>query len=91
MTALDHRTPEASIDAAFSRAADVFRGFLRALVNRRQLGRLGDMSDSGLADIGLMRGDLHFARRQPLGVDPTARLAIVARERVHTLRRFHDR
>jgi len=87
MTALDHRTHEASIDAASSRAADAFRGLFRALINRRQMGRLCDMTDSGLADIGLMRGDLHFARRAPLNIDPTARLAIVARERVHALRR----
>ena len=62
------------------------RGLLRALANRREMTRLSDLSDRGLADIGLMRGDLHFARRAPLGVDPTARLAAVARERVHSLR-----
>ena len=87
MTALDYRTQEASADAAFLRAADALRGLFRALVNRRQMGRLCDMTDSGLADIGLMRGDLHFALRTPLNVDPTARLAAVARERVHALGR----
>ncbi|RIK83947.1 MAG: hypothetical protein DCC69_13235 [Hyphomicrobiales bacterium] len=86
MTALDHRTPAARADAVAVRATDTLRGLLRALANRREMTRLSDLSDRGLADIGLMRGDLHFARRAPLGVDPTARLAAVARERVHSLR-----
>ena len=70
MTALDRHTP------------DALRGLLRALTNRRAVDRLAGLSDKGLADIGLMRGDLDFARRVPLGTDPTARLAAYARARV---------
>jgi hypothetical protein len=44
-------------------------------------GLLRRLSDRGLADIGLMRLDLDFVGRAPLGVDPTLRLASVARER----------
>ncbi|MCO5146542.1 MAG: DUF1127 domain-containing protein [Aquamicrobium sp.] len=63
---------------------DTLRGLARAFANRRQLDHLRDLSDRGLADIGLMRLDLDFARRAPLGVDPTRRLASVARERAHS-------
>lgn len=87
MTALDHPRPSLAAGTratvAAVRVADALRSLLRALVNRRQVARLSDLSDRGLADIGLMRGDLYYARRTPLGVDPTARLAGMARERVH--------
>lgn len=88
MTALDHRTPAAGTraDAVAVRAADALRGLIRALANRREVRRLSELSDRGLADIGLMRGDLHFARRAPLGVDPTARLATIAHERLYSHR-----
>lgn len=90
MTALDHRSSATVADmratAAAVRVADTLRAVLRALVNRRQVARLSDLSDRGLADIGLMRGDLHNARRTPFGIDPTARLASMARERVHSHR-----
>ena len=86
MTALDHRTPAARTDAVAARATDALRGLLRALANRRVVDRLDGLSDRGLADIGLMRADLSFARHVPLGTDPTARLAAVARERVRSLR-----
>lgn len=90
MTALD-RHPSATVPgrrmaAGGARVADALRAVLRALVNRRQVARIGDLSDRGLADIGLMRGDLRHARRTPLGSDPTARLASMARERVHSHR-----
>jgi uncharacterized protein YjiS (DUF1127 family) len=62
-------------------SAGLLRRLTRALANRRQLGRLRRLSDRGLADIGLMRLDLDFVGRAPLGVDPTLRLASVARER----------
>ncbi len=63
---------------------ETLRGLARAFANRRQIDHLRDLSDRGLADIGLMRLDLDFARRAPLGVDPTRRLASVARERAHS-------
>lgn len=64
--------------------ADALRGLARAFANRRQLDHLRDLTDSGLADIGLMRLDLDFAGRAPFSVDPTRHLASVARERAHS-------
>lgn len=72
--------------AAAARVTAALRGLARALLHRRHLGELRDLSDRGLADIGLMRGDLDFAQRTPFSVDPTARLASVARERVSARR-----
>lgn len=86
MTALDHHTTLA-IDArtravaAVARVAGGFGAMLRAIVNRRQIDRLADLSDHELADIGLRRTDLIVASRLPFGVDPTARLSIFAHER----------
>ncbi len=71
---------------AATHLSGMFRDLMRALVNRRQLVQLRDLSDRGLADIGLMRLDLHFAGRMPLNVDPTLRLATTARERLHSPR-----
>jgi uncharacterized protein YjiS (DUF1127 family) len=94
MTALDHRSSATVAGARAAvlavRAADTLRALVRALANRRQVARLSDLSDRGLADIGLMRGDLYYARRTPLGIDPTARLASMARERVHSHRAERD-
>ena len=64
--------------------AGTLRGLARAVANRRQIDRLRALTDRGLADIGLTRLDLDFAGRAPLGVDPTLRLACVARERAHS-------
>lgn len=86
MSALEHPTSELAAGTRTTAVADIFRSLLRALVNRRQVRRLGDLSDRGLVDIGLVRGDLYYARRTPLGVDPTARLARMARERAHPQR-----
>lgn len=86
MSALEHPTSGLAAGTRTTAVADIFRSLLRALVNRRQVRRLGDLSDRGLVDIGLVRGDLYYARRTPLGVDPTARLARMARERAHPQR-----
>ena len=86
MSALEHPTSWLDAGTRPTAVADIFRSLLRALVNRRQVRRLGDLSDRGLVDIGLVRGDLYYARRTPLGVDPTARLARMARERAHPQR-----
>jgi uncharacterized protein YjiS (DUF1127 family) len=61
--------------------------FARALKNRREIYRLGVMTDIELADIGLTRTDLHVAVRAPLGVDPTARLGSIASAREAAARR----
>ena len=79
------RAPELSATPTAFQTSGLLRRLARALANRRQLGRLRRLSDRGLADIGLMRLDLDFVGRAPLGVDPTLRLASVARER-HAVR-----
>ena len=57
-------------DLTVTKASEV----LRALRNRREFYRLGQMSDLELADIGLRRGDLHAVSENPLTLDPTGRL-----------------
>ena len=85
MTALDHSTH--GIDAPLrtvtvvERVANGARALLRALLNRRELTRLGDLTDYELADIGLKRADIELAMRSPLAVDPTAQLSALAHER----------
>jgi uncharacterized protein YjiS (DUF1127 family) len=54
----------------------------RAFKNRRDFYRLGELSDSELADIGLTRADLHVAVDRPFGGDPTASLSVIVRRRV---------
>jgi uncharacterized protein YjiS (DUF1127 family) len=48
---------------------------------RRDLAMLASLDDRGLADIGLGRHDLRDATAVGLGEDPTALLAVRARER----------
>ena len=85
MTALYH--PTHVIDARTRAVATVARvasgagALMRAIVNRRQVNRLGDLSDHQLADIGLKRSDLVVAMRTPFGIDPTVRLSELANER----------
>ena len=43
-----------------------------AIRHRRELAQLSDQDDRMLADIGLTRGDLHAARREPFWRDPTS-------------------
>ena len=85
MTALDHRThaidAEVRTVAAVTRVTNGLRSFFRAVLNRREVNRLADMSDYQLADIGLKRSDLLVVMHSPLGTDPTTKLSDVARER----------
>lgn len=85
MTTLDHAATlsaaEAPRQAALVRAVRAVSGFARAVKNRREIYRLGAMTDTELADIGLTRGDLHVAVRSPLGIDPTASLGAVTAAR----------
>ena len=82
MTALDHRThaiaAETRTVAAVARVAGALRSFLRAVANRRQVNRLGNLSDHELADIGLTRSDLHVVVDLPFGRDPTVHLGPLA-------------
>lgn len=64
-----------------ARAASAVASFLRAWKNRREFYRLGEMSDTELADIGLTRADLSVAVDLPFGEDPTAHVGHVAAAR----------
>lgn len=64
------------------RVVNALSGFYRGWKNRRDFMRLGDMSDAELADIGLVRGDLHVAVGLPFGSDPTVHLSAIARQRL---------
>lgn len=55
--------------------------FMRGWKNRREIYRLGNLTDSELSDIGLRRADLHVAWRMPLGTDPTSCLGALAEAR----------
>jgi uncharacterized protein YjiS (DUF1127 family) len=84
MTTLEHAAlpgTKASRPVIFARVFQQVSAFARALKNRRQIYRLGAMTDVELADIGLTRTDLHVAIRSPLGIDPTVRLGSLASAR----------
>lgn len=64
------------------RAANAVVAFLRAWKNRREFMHLGELTDAQLADIGLVRSDLHAAVGLPLGCDPTVHLSAVVGQRL---------
>ncbi len=75
--------------AIVARVANAIWNFLRALKNRRDFYRLGEMSDAELSDIGLTRGDLNVVVDLPFGSDPTAHLGSMAEaRRIESLARF---
>lgn len=84
MTALDFTAGSTRIT---ERPALVVQGLnavaktFRAWRNRRQLYRLGELTDVELKDIGLTRTDLFVARAEPLGADPTLYLHALAASR----------
>lgn len=89
MTTLEHALRPAMKAQRPAMVARVFQSvanFIRALKNRREIYRLGSMTDIELADIGLTRTDLHVALRSPLGIDPTVRLGSLASIREDTAR-----
>jgi uncharacterized protein YjiS (DUF1127 family) len=55
--------------------------FLRAWKNRREIYRLGELSDTHLADIGLTRADLGVVVDLPFVRDPTVHLGTMAAAR----------
>ena len=67
--------------SVYGRVVDAVMNFLRAWKNRREVYRLGEMSDTELADIGLTRSDLNVVVDLPFGRDPTARLGTLAAAR----------
>ena len=70
------------VTALPGRFVNLVAGMIRIWMNRREIYRLGEMSDWELADIGLTRADLHVASCVPLGEDPTILLGSVAEARI---------
>ena len=92
MTTLDFATETSRITSRITsrpavamRVANGVSNLYRAWKNRRAFYRLGEMSDTELADIGLTRADLHVAIDVPFGSDPTVRLRSIAVERAETI------
>jgi uncharacterized protein YjiS (DUF1127 family) len=88
MTAIEFATETSRITtrpAVATRALNAVAATYRAWKNRRAFYRLGEMSDTELADIGLTRADLHVAIDVPFGRDPTAKLRAIAGERADTI------
>lgn len=77
-----HATEAALRPARSIRAiVNIVVNFLRAMKNRREFYRLGEMSDAELSDIGLVRADLNVAMDLPFTRDPTAHLGHMAEAR----------
>lgn len=85
MTALDHgtlETPARVRPALGLRVINAVASLLRSWKNRREIYHLGQLSDAQLADIGLVRSDLHVAWQAPMGSDPTAMLGSLSEARL---------
>lgn len=85
MTALEHSAIERPAHVRPALGLRIVNGvakLIRAWRNRREIYQLGEMSDAQLADIGLVRGDLHVAWNAPLGIDPTEQLGWIAQARL---------
>ena len=81
MTTYDFATETSRITtrpAVATRVIHAVANAYQAWKNRRAFYRLGEMSDTELADIGLTRADLSVAIDLPFGADPTARLRHIA-------------
>ncbi|RVD27600.1 DUF1127 domain-containing protein [Mesorhizobium sp. M4B.F.Ca.ET.017.02.2.1] len=88
MTTFDFATETSRVTtrpAVATRVLNAVADAYRAWKNRREFYRLGEMSDAGLADIGLTRADLHVAVAVPFGRDPTVKLRAIASDRVDTI------
>lgn len=88
MATIEHGTRltrTAALEGFAVRAVNSIANFFRAWRNRREFYRLGDMSDSELADIGLTRTDLYVVSGGPFGLDPTTRLSRIARARTENM------
>ena len=84
MTTLDHCTETAHSAARpvnAMRIVNYTADLFRAWKNRRAFYRLGELSDSELADVGLTRSDLYVAVDLPFASDPTARLRSIRQSR----------
>lgn len=74
MTTLEHSRFATTRETLAVRAVNAVSDLYRSWKNRRAFYRLGEMSDTELADIGLTRADLSVAINMPFGADPTERL-----------------
>jgi uncharacterized protein YjiS (DUF1127 family) len=83
MSTFDHTETFAAAprQAVVARAANLLSGIYRSWKNRRDFERLGQLSDTELADIGLRRIDLHAVDDLPFFVDPTQKLSVIAEQR----------
>lgn len=84
MTTLDHcteTTRSAARPVNAMRIVNYIADLFRAWKNRRAFYRLGEMTDTELADVGLTRGDLYVAVDLPFATDPTAQLRSIRRSR----------
>lgn len=79
------RTSGARAAAIVARAAAAIGQMWKSFRNRRDFYRLGEMSDTELADIGLTRTDFYVAVTGPFGSDPTTRLGAIAEHRFRTI------
>ncbi len=87
MTTLDHFSSTSRFATRPNLVMRVVTGLwnsYKALQNRRAFYRLGELSDSELADIGLTRADLHVAVGHPFAGDPTSALSVIVRRRSET-------
>ncbi len=64
-----------------ARVVNVLVAVFTAWKNRRDFYRLGEMSETELADIGLTRSDLNVVVDLPFGRDPTIYLGSIAEAR----------
>nr|WMC98131.1 DUF1127 domain-containing protein [Aminobacter aminovorans] len=84
MTTLDHSTEtthSATRPVNAMRIVNYSADLFRAWKNRRAFYRLGELSDTELADVGLTRGDLCVAVDLPFASDPTVRLRSIRQAR----------
>ena len=83
MTTLDHASSIAAAPrkAIVARVGNVVSSVLNAWKNRREIHRLGALTDSELSDIGLRRVDLHSASITSFFRDPTLKLSAIAEAR----------
>ncbi|MBE7183495.1 MAG: DUF1127 domain-containing protein [Methylobacterium mesophilicum] len=70
---------------AVARLVEGAHAIWKAMRNRREIYRLGEMTDAELADIGLTRTDLYVAVSGPLSADPTTTLGTIAHSRIHLI------
>ncbi|MBN9073785.1 MAG: DUF1127 domain-containing protein [Rhizobiales bacterium] len=76
-----HFAIHAARPAVSARVVNLVAKLYRTWQNRRAVYRLGELSDTELADIGLRRSDLYVAIQTPFGADPTERLGVIAEAR----------